>query len=73
MTAAERALEFVKDGQTLGLGTGRAAADFVRALGARMKDGGLRVKGVPTSLATEALVDADYLDALKSALRGADG
>ena len=56
MTAAERALEFVKDGQTLGLGTGRAAADFVRALGARMKDGGLRVKGVPTSLATEALV-----------------
>ncbi len=52
--SAERALEFVEDGQTLGLGTGRAAAAFVRALGARVKDG-LRVRGVPTSEATASL------------------
>ena len=34
--SAEEALRFVSDGHTLGLGTGRAAAAFVRALGARV-------------------------------------
>jgi ribose 5-phosphate isomerase A len=52
--SAQRALEFVEDGQTLGLGTGRAAAAFVRALGARVQQG-LRVRGVPTSEATAEL------------------
>lgn len=51
---AQKALEWVEPGQTIGLGTGRAAAQFVRALGARVKDG-LEVRGVPTSDATEAL------------------
>jgi ribose 5-phosphate isomerase A len=52
--SAAAALEFVKDGQTLGLGTGRAAAAFVRALGARVAEG-LSVRGVPTSIATAEL------------------
>jgi len=52
--AAEAALEFVRDGMTLGLGTGRAAAAFVNALGARVADG-LHVTGVPTSEATAEL------------------
>ncbi len=39
---------------TLGLGTGRAAAAFVEALGARVAQG-LRVSGVPTSGATAEL------------------
>lgn len=52
--SAQAALEFVKDGQTLGLGTGRAAAAFVRALGERVQQG-LSVRGVPTSEATAAL------------------
>lgn len=52
--SAQRALEFVEDGQTLGLGTGRAATAFVRALGALVKDG-LEVRGVPTSEATAAV------------------
>lgn len=39
------ALRLVKAGQTVGLGTGRAASAFIRALGAR----GPRVRGVPTS------------------------
>jgi len=52
--AAARALEWVKDGATLGLGTGRAAEAFVRALGARCAEG-LRVTGVPTSDRTAAL------------------
>jgi ribose 5-phosphate isomerase A len=38
----------------VGLGSGRAAAAFVRALGARVREG-LRVQGVPTSEATAAL------------------
>ena len=45
----------VRDGMLLGLGTGRTASAFVRSLGARVRDEGLRVKGVPTSEATAAL------------------
>lgn len=52
--AAEAALEWVRSGMTLGLGTGRAAAAFVEALGARVADG-LEVTGVPTSEATADL------------------
>jgi ribose 5-phosphate isomerase A len=52
--SAAAALEFVRPGQTLGLGTGRAAEAFVRALGARVA-AGLDVHGVPTSVRTEAL------------------
>ena len=54
MNAAERALEFVAEGDVVGLGTGRAATAFVHALADRIK-AGLRVRGVPTSLATERL------------------
>ncbi len=45
------ALKLVKSGQTLGLGTGRAASAFIRALGRS----GIRVRGVPTSQASEEL------------------
>ncbi len=51
---AAKALEWVADGQTIGLGTGRAAEQFVRALGERVA-GGLTIRAVPTSDATEAL------------------
>lgn len=54
MSAGERALDFVRDGMSLGLGTGRAANAFVEALGRRVA-AGLRVRGVPTSERTEAL------------------
>jgi ribose 5-phosphate isomerase A len=50
----ERALALVKPGDTVGLGSGRAASAFVRALGERVR-AGLNVKGVPTSEATAAL------------------
>lgn len=52
MGIEQKALEYVREGQTLGLGTGRAATAFVRALGARVQQG-LKVRGVPTSEATE--------------------
>ncbi len=54
IATAEKALEWVSEGQILGLGTGRAATAFVRALGERVRDG-LQVSGVPTSEATAAL------------------
>lgn len=54
VASARAALEWVEDGMTLGLGTGRAAAAFVAALGERVA-GGLRVVGVPTSDATASL------------------
>ena len=38
----------------IGLGTGRAAAGFVRELGARVRSG-LQIRGIPTSQATERL------------------
>jgi ribose 5-phosphate isomerase A len=47
-TLALRALEWVEDGATVGLGSGRAATTFIRELGERHR-AGLRVRGVPTS------------------------
>jgi ribose 5-phosphate isomerase A len=79
MTIYERALEFVHDGDVVGLGSGHAAAEFIKALGLRVK-GGLRVRGVPTSeasakLAAEAGVPLTTLEAgmpLSVAVDGAD-
>lgn len=52
--AAEAALSAVEPGMKLGLGTGRTAEHFVRALGERVR-AGLDVIGVPTSEKTAAL------------------
>jgi ribose 5-phosphate isomerase A len=54
--AAQKALDFVKDGMIVGLGTGSTSAHFVRLLGERVRQG-LNVKGVPTSEATKALAE----------------
>lgn len=51
--AAHKALEFVQDGQILGLGTGSTVQHFLAALGQRVQQG-LRVCGVPTSQSTAA-------------------
>ncbi len=79
MTIADKALELVHEGTVIGLGTGRAAVEFVRALGARVRQG-LRVTGVPTSEATRALADQlgiplttlDRVDQLDATFDGAD-
>jgi ribose 5-phosphate isomerase A len=55
MTIVEQALEFVTDGARVGLGSGRAAQAFVKALGERVQKGTLRVQGVPTSEETATL------------------
>jgi len=51
--AAQGALDYVKDGMVLGLGTGSTASYVVEALGARVADG-LRIVGIPTSERTAA-------------------
>jgi len=55
--AAQRALELVKPGMKLGLGTGSTAAHFVNLLGARVAEG-LNVVCVPTSERTRSQAQA---------------
>src|SRR5215510_481670 len=52
--ASIAALDSIKDGMIVGLGTGSTAAYFIRELGARVKQG-LRVQGIPTSEASRKL------------------
>jgi len=52
--AAEAALDYVRDGAVVGLGTGSTVRHLLRALGERVKSG-FRIKGVPTSHATAEL------------------
>jgi len=48
--AAKKALEYVRSGMILGLGTGSTSAIFVDALGAALRNGALKdIRGVPTS------------------------
>ncbi|MFE3837508.1 ribose-5-phosphate isomerase RpiA [Pseudogemmobacter sonorensis] len=53
--AAKRAVDYVEDGMKLGLGTGSTAAWMVRCLAERVRNEGLRVRGVPTSRRTAEL------------------
>ena len=46
--ASIAALEAIKDGMIVGLGTGSTATHFIRELGVRVQ-AGLRVHGIPTS------------------------
>jgi ribose 5-phosphate isomerase A len=54
MTIYERALDFINDGDNVGLGSGRAATEFIKLLGQRVQ-AGLRVRGVPSSRGSEKL------------------
>jgi ribose 5-phosphate isomerase A len=77
--AAARALEWVKPGMKLGLGTGSTARHFVDLLAERVR-GGLDVVGVPTSEATRVqaeslgvpLTTLDDTPALDLTVDGAD-
>jgi ribose 5-phosphate isomerase A len=54
MTIYERALDLVRAGDVVGLGSGHASAEFISELGERVH-AGLNVRGVPTSRASEEL------------------
>jgi len=72
----EFALRYVKPGHTIGLGTGRAAAAFIRALIAS----GIKVRGVATSRSSEQMareggievVGLDTVDRIDVTIDGAD-
>ncbi len=70
MTIIERALEFVPNGSRIGLGSGRAAQAFVKALGERVGAGRLEVHGVPTSEATASLARQEGIPLLTLAEAG---
>ena len=75
----EYALSLIGDGAVVGLGSGRAARNFVRALGARVR-AGFHVQGVPTSQTTADLAHSlgiplcrpDEVDRIDIAVDGAD-
>jgi ribose 5-phosphate isomerase A len=77
--AAALALEHVRDGMRIGLGTGSTAKHFVELLGERVR-AGLDIVGVPTSETTRAdaarfgipLTTLDDIDRLDLTVDGAD-
>jgi len=55
-TAAEAAMNYVQDGQWIGLGTGSTVKYFLEALAKRIQNG-LHIQGIPTSDATRRLAE----------------
>jgi len=78
-SAALKAVEFVRDGMVVGLGTGSTAKHVVAALGEQVR-AGMKLRGVPTSqetatLARQAgitLIDSDNRWVIDVAIDGAD-
>src|SRR5580700_2764070 len=63
--AAEAAMQHVKDGMIVGLGTGSTAKFFIEAVGAAVRAGKLRdIRGVPTSINSEKLAEANQIPVL---------
>jgi ribose 5-phosphate isomerase A len=52
--AARASLEYVRDGQIVGLGSGSTATIAIRLLGERVR-AGLNIRGIPTSIASREL------------------
>lgn len=77
--SAERAIEFVKDGQVVGLGTGSTARFAIEGLARRVREG-LTILGVPTSIVTAKmaedvgieLVDLNEIAGVDITIDGAD-
>jgi ribose 5-phosphate isomerase A len=70
MTIVEQALSFIPSGSRIGLGSGRAAEAFVKALGAAVRKGAIQVQGVPTSEHTAALAQQEGIPLLTLADAG---
>lgn len=77
--AGKKAAELIKNGMTVGLGTGSTAFYFIKALGVRCREG-LSIKAVATSLESEnlankeniPLTDLQKLDVIDIDVDGAD-
>ncbi len=74
------ALKFVKDGQVLGLGSGRAATAFVISLGQHIKQKKISIHAVPTSLQIKLvaeksgihIIDSGQIEKIDVVFDGAD-
>lgn len=77
--AGEKSAEYVRDGMTVGLGTGSTAKFAIEAIGRRVAEG-INVRGVATSVASEALarearialVDLNEVERIDVTIDGAD-
>ena len=77
---AKDALKFIKDGQILGLGSGRAATAFVNILSKYIKKQNIHIVGIPTSLQIRMvaengdipLMDASQTERIDFVFDGAD-
>src|SRR5207247_2429929 len=75
-----RAAEMIEDGMTVGLGTGSTVHFTIVRLGERIRAEHLRIRGVPTSVATELeaqelgipLATLDQVDSIDLTIDGAD-
>lgn len=70
MTIIDRVLDLVPNHSRIGLGSGRAALAFVKALGAAIRGCKLQVRGVPTSDETAAAARAEGIPLLTLAEAG---
>ncbi len=78
--AGRRAAEFIESGQTVGLGTGSTVFFTLERLAERIRDDGLSIRGVPTSIDTETkakafgipLATLDDVDSIAVTVDGAD-
>lgn len=78
--AGRRAADYVQDGMTLGLGTGSTVFYTLERIGERIREEGLKLRGVPTSVDTEGkaadfgipLVALDAVESLDLTIDGAD-
>ena len=77
--AAERAADYIRDGMTVGLGTGSTARYLVDKVGAMVKEG-MKIRAVATSKATEArarelgipVLDINDVESIDIAIDGVD-
>jgi ribose 5-phosphate isomerase A len=78
-TAAKKAAEFIKNGMTIGLGTGSTVSFFIRELSEKVKEG-LKINAVSTSHSTTQLasslgieiIDLDQVSHIDLTIDGAD-
>lgn len=71
------AARMIRDEMVVGLGTGSTAAEFIKALGTRIKEEGITVYGVPTSIQAKLLAEKNSItivssDTIELAVDGAD-
>ena len=80
INAAKGALDFVKDGMCIGLGSGSTAHEFIKLLGKRVKEEKLKICAVPTSLDSKitavnegiSVLEPDVMIEIDLAIDGAD-